>query len=321
MRRSGSFGKSVSAFDDLINEEDISIVRTAYKNATENNRPFESIIRTRDNNGSKYLNIRAYIRKNADGIAVRFTGVCYDVTPLKETENTILKLNEDLIRSNRDLESFAYVASHDLQEPLRMVSSFMQLLSMKYEKQLDKDAHEYIGFAVEGAKRMYDLLNGLLTYSRVTSRGAEFTKVDMNKVLESVMKNLKLIINEKKAVIKPDDLPVILADENQMVQLLQNLITNAIKFSQKPPEIFLKAEIKDQNFVFSVRDNGPGIEEQYFEKIFRIFQRLVPRDNIDGIGIGLSICKRIVERHKGSIWVESKPGQGASFFFTIPNHF
>lgn len=239
---------------------------------------------------------------------------------LSVAQTRLLKLNEDLLRSNKDLENFAYIASHDLQEPLRMVSSFMQLLSMKYENQLDTDAKDYIGFAVDGAKRMYELLNGLLTYSRVTTKGIEFTKVDMSAVLKSVLKNLDLMIKDKKAVIKSEELPVIMADENQMVQLLQNLIANAIRFNLNTPEISISSQRDDQSFIFSIRDNGIGIEEQYFERIFKIFQRLAPRENSEGIGIGLSICKRIIERHKGKIWVESKPGGGSSFYFTIPKN-
>jgi len=281
--------------------------------------PVESIVRTRKKGQkSNFISIRAYIRRDTDGNPFRLTGVCFDVSPLKETEQTILKLNEDLLRSNKDLENFAYVASHDLQEPLRMVSSFMQLLSKKYEKQLDNEAREYIGFAVDGAKRMYALLNGLLTYSRLTTKGYEFSVVNMNHVLESVIQNLSLIIKERSAVIKADDLPSVVADGNQMVQIFQNLITNAIKFSNHTPKIYITSRDEGQNVVFSVRDEGTGIEEQYFDRIFKIFQRLVTKHDSEGIGIGLSISKKIVERHGGRVWVESEPEIGSKFFFTMP---
>jgi len=189
---------------------------------------------------------------------------------------------------------------------------------MKYGNKLDEDAMKYIGFAVDGAKRMHELLNGLLTYSRLSSRGKEFSRVDMNRVKDSVTDNLKLVIKEQKAEIVSDELPVIYADETQMVQLLQNLISNSLKFSPNPPKIFISSRIEDEFYVFSVRDEGIGIESQYFERIFKIFQRLVAKDEYDGVGIGLAICKRIIERHKGKIWVESKPGKGSVFSFTIP---
>jgi light-regulated signal transduction histidine kinase (bacteriophytochrome) len=165
---------------------------------------------------------------------------------------------------------------------------------------------------------MYELLNGLLSYSRLSSRGEEFSQVDMNCIRDCIIENLKLVINERNAEIVSDELPVVFADETQMVQLLQNLISNSIKFSQCSPKIFISSGIEDQHYVFSVRDEGIGIESQYFERIFQIFQRLSARGEYDGIGIGLAICKRIVERHKGKIWVESRPGKGSVFSFTIP---
>jgi signal transduction histidine kinase len=318
-RNAGTFGKTISAFKNLIHEKDISSLEVAFNKAVENDQTFEIIVRTKTKNpNSTYINLKAHIRKDKNGKPIRFTGVCFDITGLKEIEQTISKLNEELMRSNKDLESFAYVASHDLQEPLRMVSSFMQLLSMRYENKLDNDAKEYIGFAVEGAKRMYELLNGLLSYSRLSSRGKEFSRVEMNSIKDLILDNLKLIINERNAEIVSDELPVVFADETQMVQLLQNLISNSIKFSQCSPKIFISSGIEDQHYVFSVRDEGIGIESQYFERIFQIFQRLSARGEYDGIGIGLAICKRIVERHKGKIWVESRPGKGSVFSFTIP---
>ena len=319
-RNAGTFGKTISAFKNLILEEDISYLEGAFNNAIAKDLTLEVIVRTKTNNTtSAYINIKAHLRMDPDGEPKRFTGVCFDVSGLKETEQTILKLNEELMRSNKDLENFAYVASHDLQEPLRMVSSFMQLLSMKYENKLDKDAIEYIGFAVDGARRMHELLNGLLIYSRLSSRGKEFSRVDMNRIKDYVLDNLQLIIKERNAEIVSDELPVVFADETQMVQLLQNLITNSIKFSHGSPEIVISSKIKDHHYIFSVKDEGMGIESKYFERIFDIFQRLAVRDESDGIGIGLAICKRIVERHKGEIWVESKPGEGSVFSFTIPN--
>jgi PAS domain S-box-containing protein len=318
-RNAGTFGTTIAAFKNLIREEDISYLEVAFNKAIEKDLALEVIVRTKTKNpDSNYISLKAHIRRDRNGRPKRFTGVCFDVTGLKEIEQMILKLNEELMRSNKDLENFAYVATHDLQEPLRMVSSFMQLLAMKYENKLDEDAKDYIGFAIDGAKRMHELLNGLLTYSRLSSRGKEFSRVDMNSIKDSVIDNLKLIIKERMAEIVSDELPVVFADETQMVQLLQNLISNSIKFSQCSPKIFISSGIEDQHYVFSVRDEGIGIESQYFERIFQIFQRLSARGEYDGIGIGLAICKRIVERHKGKIWVESRPGKGSVFSFTIP---
>jgi PAS domain S-box-containing protein len=241
-----------------------------------------------------------------------------DITDRKEAEERLNDMLNKLIISNKELENFAYVASHDLQEPLRMVSSFMELLSQQYKDKLDEKAQEYIGFAVDGAKRMYDLLTGLLVYSRISKKGKSFTRVDTNHVLSNVLKNLALIIKETNSVIKFEELPIISADETQIVELFQNLIANAIKFSPSFPRIFISSRTENDNYVFSIRDEGIGIEEQYFDRIFQIFQKLHPKEQFAGTGIGLSICKRIVERHGGRIWVESELGKGTRFFFTIP---
>jgi PAS domain S-box-containing protein len=241
-------------------------------------------------------------------------------TELKKRQEDLQKLNEDLLRSNKELESFAYVASHDLQEPLRMVTSFTQLLAKNYKDQLDESAKEYISFAVEGANRMYNLINGLLDYSRISKKETYFSTVDLNKVIEQVKANLDLIIKEKNCVIDKKSLPVIKADSNQMIQLFQNLIANGIKFSLNNPHITISAKRDKSNYLFSVKDEGIGIESQYYDKIFEIFKRLHTRDQFEGTGIGLTICKRIVENHKGKIWVESVPGQGSVFYFTIPDY-
>lgn len=244
-----------------------------------------------------------------------------DITERREAEEKMKDLLNKVTTSNKELADFAYVASHDLQEPLRMVTSFTQLLEVHYSDKLDDRGREYMQFVVDGAKRMYLLLNGLLDYSRVQTKGKVFMQVDTNHVLTNVLKNLTLVINERNAEIKFDELPVIYADEIQMLQLFQNLIANSIKFSTEPPRIYISSKSDKDKYVISVKDEGIGIESQYFEKIFLIFQRLVPKEQYEGIGIGLSICKRIVERHSGKIWVESEIGKGSTFFFTIPkNH-
>lgn len=225
----------------------------------------------------------------------------------------------DLSRSNSDLQQFAYVASHDLQEPLRMVASYVQLLAKRYRGQLDSDADEFIAYAVDGAKRMQHLINDLLAYSRVTSQGHVFEPVDCNGVLEEVLNNVRVAVEESRAVVTHDPLPTVMADERQLVQLFQNLIANAIKFHGKePPIVHLSAEQQSGEWLFSVRDHGIGMDAQYAERIFVIFQRLHDREEYPGTGIGLAICKKIVERHGGKIWVVSETGQGATFYFTLP---
>lgn len=245
---------------------------------------------------------------------------------LKESENRFhslyeeqKRLTDELKSSNKDLEQFAYVASHDLQEPLRMVASFTQLLEMQYKDKLDDKGLEYIAFAVDGAKRMQELINDLLVFSRVTSKADGFKPVDMCKVYDEVLFNLEIIIEENDAVITRDSLPVIFADYSQMVQIFQNLIGNALKYrSKKTPNIHISIGAKDNHWLFAVKDNGIGIESEFTDKIFDIFRRLHTNDEYEGTGIGLSITKRIVERHGGKIWVESEPGQGSTFYFTIP---
>ena len=318
----GTFGQTYKAFEDCIKEEDLSHFRKEISRALKLNTPFETVFRTKPVNGDlKYISTKALMNKDNYGKPISLSGVCFDVTPMKKgTEKVLIKLNEDLLRSNKDLEQFAYVASHDLQEPLRMVSSYTQMLAKRYEDKLDPDAQEYIKFAVEGSKRMYDLINGLLAYSKVQVKGKEFSTVNMNKVLEKVTDNLSLKIKEKNAIVKIKRLPVLFADESQMVQLMQNLITNALKFCTEAPVINISGKLEDNKYIFSVKDNGMGIEAQYFERIFQIFQRLVRHEEYEGTGIGLAICKRIVERHNGSIWVESEAGKGSVFYFMIPEN-
>jgi len=198
-----------------------------------------------------------------------------------------------------------------------MVSSFTQLLSQRYNDKLDKNGKEFIQFAVDGATRMQFLINDLLAYSRIQTRGKDFEKVDMHEILGIVINNLQIIIKEKNALVTSDDLPIVKADEAQMVQLLQNLIGNAIKFCKKVPRIHISTEEENEYYVFSIKDNGIGIEPQYFERIFQIFQRLQPKEAYGGTGIGLAICRRIVERHGGRIWLESEFGKGSTFYFSI----
>ena len=238
---------------------------------------------------------------------------------LRHAQNNLRQLVSELKMSNKELEQFAYVASHDLQEPLRMITSFTQLLEKRYKGQLDVDADDYIGFVVDGAHRMKDLIDDLLEFSRLNTEDREFELVIMEIALEDVLRNLKPAIQESNAHITHDYLPNIMGDHVQIIQLLQNLIGNAIKFKgNNPPDIHISAQDKDNEWLFSVSDKGIGIDKNHQKQIFSIFKRLHTREEYPGTGIGLSISKRIVERHNGQIWIESELGKGSTFYFTIP---
>ena len=243
-----------------------------------------------------------------------------DITKRKIAEAQLHRTLVDLERSNKELEQFAYVASHDLQEPLRMVSSYTQLLAQKYEGQLDEKAKKYIDYAVDGAVRMQGLINDLLTFSRVNTRGGTLETVDSHSALGEALRNLSATIQESAALVINDNLPNIKADYSQLIQLFQNLVGNAIKFrnADSPPRIQITASDQGCEWCFSVKDNGIGIDAEYADKVFVIFQRLHTRREYPGTGIGLAICKRIVERHHGRIWFESEPGNGSIFHFTLP---
>jgi len=238
---------------------------------------------------------------------------------LRQSEESLAQQAQELARSNAELQQFAYVASHDLQEPLRMVSSYLQLLARRYRGKLDDDADDFIAYAVDGAERMRSLINDLLAYSRVSTHGRDFELVDCEVVFENAFANLQVAIEESGAVVTHDPLPTVMADDVQLVQLFQNLIGNAIKFRGKEAiRIHISAERGENEWIFSVRDNGIGIDAEYAERIFEIFQRLHSGQEYPGTGIGLAICRKIVERHGGSIWVHSESGNGSTFQFTIP---
>ncbi len=241
----------------------------------------------------------------------------------RRAEQLLAHYAEDLKRSNAELEEFAYVASHDLQEPLRMVASFTQLLAKRYQGKLDQDADDFIGFAVDGATRMQQLIQALLAYSRVGTRGKSLAPTDCNAILDLVRTNLCRALEESGAEVTAESLPTVQGDEVQLVQLFQNLIANAVKFhGEAPPIIRISAREDNGDWRFAVQDNGIGIALAHQDRIFKIFQRLRRRSEYPGTGIGLAICKKIVERHGGRLWVESEEGRGATFFFTIPkeNH-
>ena len=313
-------GITYAEFEDLINEEDILHLQTSIRNALDSDLRLETIFRPKSKNGeTKYFSTKALVNKDKDGKPANFTGVCFDITAMREgTEQVVIKLNEELLRSNKELESFAYIVSHDLQEPLRMVSSFTQMLAQRYKDQLDQNAQDYIHFAVDGTKRMQDLINGLLAYSRIQTKSREFSHVNLSQIVEDVKHNLSLKLKGKNIQLSVETLPEIMGDAGQMLQLMQNLVGNAVKFSKDNTCVHIASKFDRDFHTISVKDDGIGIESKYFEKIFQIFQRLVEKDEYEGTGIGLAICKRIVEHHGGRIWVESEMGKGSTFYFSVP---
>ncbi|NET54859.1 MAG: response regulator [Symploca sp. SIO2E6] len=239
---------------------------------------------------------------------------------LQQQNLRLQKLNEELVQSNRELEQFAFIVSHDLQEPLRAVSSFTQLLVESYPDSLNAEVKECIAFILDGTARMGQLIKDLLVYSRLGTAAREFQPTDCNIVLEDVLVDLHIMVAETDAKLTHDSLPTVMGDSVQLAQLFQNLIINAIKFHRPevPPRIKISVESKDGEWLFGVHDNGIGIKKQNFERIFKMFKRLHTIDNYPGTGIGLAICKKIVERHEGEIWVESELGVGTTFYFAIP---
>jgi light-regulated signal transduction histidine kinase (bacteriophytochrome) len=239
------------------------------------------------------------------------------------TEEEMKSLIKELKHSNEELEQFAYITSHDLQEPLRTIASFTQLLEMRYKGQLDSDADEFMGYMVDASIRMKKMIQGLLNYSRIGKEGMDLKQINLEHILDEALSNLKLVIEENNVVITHDKLPSVIGDPKLLVQLLQNLITNAIKFKgEKSPEIHISAtkSEKEDKYIISVEDNGIGIDPQYADRIFKVFKRLHTLDEYKGAGIGLSIAKRIVENHGGRIWVESELNKGSKFYFTLKSY-
>ncbi len=292
-------------------------------------------------NGEKIIvSSRWALRKDENNKPVGFMEINTDITKRKKTEESLrdahdklelkvqertAKLNmlvEELKRSNEELKQFAYVTSHDLQEPLRTISSFAQLLKRRYENKLDSDADEFISYIVQGANRMQTMVKALLDYSRVNTGSIEFKPSNFEEILDQTMNSLKIAIDESEAIITSDPLPVLMVDDKQIIQLFQNLISNAIKFRSQDEDLKIhisaKKDENNNNYIFQVADNGIGIESQFKNRIFEVFQRLHTRDEYSGTGIGLAVCKKIVERHGGQIWVESEIGNGSVFYFTLP---
>jgi PAS domain S-box-containing protein len=277
---------------------------------------FETIHLRKD--GSDYP-VEVHLQLSNLGDQRVFVAVILDITRRRQIEAELARRVEELHASNLELEHFAYVASHDLKEPLRTITSYLQLVKQHYGDFLDDDAREYIDFAVDGSKRMATAVEDLLQYSRVQRQKVPFKQVDMNEIVKRVLNALNLTVTENRAEITTDTLPVVSANEGQMTQLMQNLIGNALKFRRKEtPKIHIGVEQLDQHWQFSVTDNGIGISEEYYQRIFIMFQRLHTREEYPGTGIGLAICKKIVEVHGGRIGVKSTLGSGTTFTFTIP---
>ncbi|WP_257457605.1 PAS domain-containing sensor histidine kinase [Archangium lipolyticum] len=350
----GSFNGTFEAYQSDMHPEDRERVLTSIQRVVAGQEP-EHHVKYRiilPDGRVRWVEAHGRLTLDDKGRPARLTGVCTDITEklameedarrlvreqaaraeaerarqhtaelledLKKTQAELALRAQELARSNADLEQFAYVASHDLQEPLRMVASYVQLLSRRYKGKLDADADEFIHYAVDGANRMQALINDLLAYSRVGTRGKEPHPVSLEKCAARALSYLRLAQEETGAELTVEPLPWVKGDETQLVQLLQNLVGNALKFrGDKPPRIRVSATRQDDTVTVSVEDNGIGIEPQYYERIFAIFQRLHGKEEYPGTGIGLSICKKIVERHGGRIWVESTPGQGSTFRFTL----
>lgn len=305
---------------EFVEAHDLPKVLQAFNEAVENpGKTQPAIFRFQHKDGSWRI-LESLMRNLLDRPVVE--GVVlnlHDVTELTRAQEIVQKTADELARSNQELEQFAYAASHDLQEPLRKITSYIQLLAERCKGQMDESADKYIGYVVDGASRMQALIKDLLSYSRVGRGELVLERTDFAAVAAQALSNLETAIRDNKAVVTVDGMPTAMANASQMTQLFQNLIGNAIKYhGEAPPRVQVSGQRKGQEWLFSIRDNGIGIDPIYFDRIFVIFQRLHTRQEYSGTGIGLAICKKIVERHGGRVWVESEPGAGTTFFFTLP---
>jgi PAS domain S-box-containing protein len=300
-----------AAVGQALREHDLRVMESGASELMEETVPTPEGDRTFLSNKAPY--------RDASGGIIGIIGISRDITERKQAEQAVQRAAAELARSNEDLDHFASVASHDLQEPLRLVEGYVQLLERRYKGKLDSEADEFIQFMVEAVGRMRMLIKDLLAYARVGTRGEAPAEAPAEPALERAMANLKLAIEDSQTAITHDPLPAVKADPSQLTQLFQNLIGNAIKFrSMEPPRIHVAARLVDGQWRFSVCDNGIGIDPRFAERVFEVFRRLHARDKYPGTGIGLAICKKIVERHGGRIWVESEPGKGSTFCFTLP---
>ncbi|AGB38630.1 PAS domain-containing sensor histidine kinase [Natronococcus occultus] len=306
-------GVSVDQFVSAIHDDDRERVERKIEDTIESGAEFEEEYRVWDADGDlRWVVARGHVEYDDDGNPVTFPGALADITERKQFERRLEK-------SNKRLEQFAYAASHDLQEPLRMVTSYLKLIERRYADELDEDAEEFIEFAIDGAERMRDMIEGLLQYSRIETRGDPFEPIDLDAVLEAVRQDLRMRIEESDAEITAESLPRVEGDPGQLRQVLQNLLSNAIEYSgDEPPQVDISAVRNGSDVIVSVTDEGIGIEPDDSDRVFEVFQSLHAQDEHSGAGIGLALCNRIVERHGGDIWVESEPGEGATFSFELP---
>jgi PAS domain S-box-containing protein len=332
----GSFGGTFEAFQEDIHPEDKERVLATIQGAAVEKRrtDFNLMYRIVRSDGQvRWVESRGQLLFDARGQPERMTGVCTDITERKGAEESAQRLlveqaaraeavaaQQELSRSNAELQQFAYVASHDLQEPLRAVASYTQLLAKRYKGRLDADADEFIQFILDGTARMQGLIRDLLSYSRVGTGAKTPAVIPCERPLAAAIANLKVGIEQSGAEISHGPLPAVIGEEGQLVQLFQNLLANAIKFRRGPkPRIRVTAHPREGDWELQVKDDGIGISAEYFDRIFIIFQRLHSQAEYAGNGIGLAICKKIVERHGGKIWIESQPNQGTTFHFTLPS--
>ena len=314
------FSGTYEAWQATVHPDDLPQELEKVRMALQGEQEFDSEFRVNwPDQSIHYIKANAIVQRDVAGKAVHMIGTNWDITARKHAEQILARTITQLAHSNADLEQFAAIASHDLQEPLRAISGCVQLLAKDCGHKLDDDAGVLIQHILDGTKRMQTLIRDLLKYSRVNAKGNPPEPTDVNAALDVALANLTTILSERDVVITRDPLPTILADSTQLTQVFQNLIATGVKFCiAQRPKIHIGAECKKGCWIFSVRDNGIGIEPQYYERIFILFQRLHTRLEYTGTGIGLAICKRIVERHNGRIWLESKLGKGSTFFFTLP---
>ena len=313
---------NISFWTDRIHPEDLAAVNELFDKIFSN--PLEIYMdkeyRFKKANGQyAYVYDKGYIVRDDCGKPTRMTGACQDITKLRENELQLQIRAKELTISNQELEQFAYVASHDLQEPLRMVTSFLTQLEKKYRPIIDAKGKQYIDFAVDGAKRMRQIILDLLEYSRAGRTADSRENIDLNQLIEEIQILCSKQIKEKKAVITVDELPQVHAHRSPLRQIFQNLIGNALKYTKedRPVKIHITVKSSDDHWQFAISDNGIGIEHEYFDKIFIIFQRLHSKEEFSGTGMGLAITKKIIESQGGKIWVESEEGKGSTFYFTI----
>ncbi len=318
----GAFGGTVEEFVKIVHPDDQQRVAEAIRNALEDQAPYNVEFRVIHSTGQvNWIATTARVLYDEQGRPARMLGTSMDLTDRKRAEENLQQVNRALMRSNADLERFAFAASHDMQEPLRMIMSYSQLLERRYKGKLDEQADVFLGYIQSGTRRMNSLIEGLLSYSQILHAPAEQISVDCNALLEEVLENCRTLIDEHGAAVTYRSLPTVLAAGSQLGQVFQNLIANAVKYHkpEQAPQVLIDAAQTADDWIFSVQDNGIGIAPEYHKQIFVIFKRLHGRE-FAGTGIGLSLCQRIVEGFGGRIWVESQEGAGSTFHFTVPKH-